>query len=74
MSTQQIQEEIKSLNRAELEELFDLILHFIEQKRQAKSESIFAQLREIQIDGPSDFSENHDLYLSGEKRVELDTD
>ncbi len=75
MSVQErLQAEIKSLNRAELDELFDLILQFLEQKRQAKTESIFAQLRQIQIEGPSDFAENHDLYITGAKRVELDSD
>ena len=29
-----------------------------------------SRLKRIRIEGPSDFSENIDLYLSGEKAVE----
>jgi len=69
MSTKErIQSEIETLSPEELEELYAWVLDFIETRRQTKPESIFAQLREIEIQGPTDFSENHDLYLSGEKR------
>ncbi|MBI4675935.1 MAG: hypothetical protein HY741_30200 [Chloroflexi bacterium] len=75
MSTRErIQAELETLEREDLEELFALILEFIESKRQAKPESIFAQLRQIQFEGPTDFSENHDLYITGEKRVQTDSD
>lgn len=68
MSTKErIQAEISSLSPDELEELYLWVLEFIESKRRTKQESLFAQLRAIKIDGPTDFSENHDLYLSGEK-------
>jgi len=31
-----------------------------------------SKLKNIKIDGPEDFAENIDLYLSGEKRIEPD--
>lgn len=33
----------------------------------APSDSLFTRLKQIEIDGPSDFSENIDAYLNGEK-------
>ena len=73
MSAQeQIQAEIKSLDRAELEQLFDWIQQFMEEKRQSTSEGILSRLAQIQIDGPEDLSTNHDLYVTGEKRANSD--
>lgn len=34
--------------------------------------SLMSKLKQIKIDGPEDFAENLDLYLSGEKRIEPD--
>jgi hypothetical protein len=31
--------------------------------------TLFSKLRKIKIEGPEDFSENLDLYLSGEKTI-----
>jgi hypothetical protein len=31
-----------------------------------------SRLRNISIEGPEDFAANHDLYISGEKRIEPD--
>lgn len=39
-----------------------------------KKQSLMSKLREIQFDGPEDFSENLHLYLSGEKKLELKKD
>jgi hypothetical protein len=66
-TTERIRNEIKSLDRAELDELFEWILQFIEAKRQTKTEGALSRLAQIQIDGPEDFSANHDLYVTGEK-------
>ena len=75
MSTREkIQAEIETLNRQELEELFALILEFIESKRQAKAEGVLSRLAQIQIEGPLDLSENHDLYITGEKFVVANSD
>ncbi len=74
MSTKErIQEEIKTLDRTEADELYEWLTDFLESPHPTKPESIFAQLRQIQIDGPRDLAENHDLYISGEKSVETDS-
>ena len=39
----------------------------VSQKRNGST--LFSKLRNIKIDGPEDFSENLDLYLSGEKTI-----
>lgn len=34
--------------------------------------NLLARLQNISIEGPEDFADNHDLYISGEKRIEAD--
>ncbi len=36
---------------------------------EGNSNGLFSKLRKIKIKGPADFSENLDLYLSGEKTI-----
>ena len=67
-----IQAEIDTLNDEDLDELYALIKHFTQSKRHAKPRSLLAALRCIQIEAPSDFAANLDLYVRGEKRVEPD--
>ena len=64
--------EIEQLNEEELEALFALVQEFLEQKDGDSAEDFLIQLGKIQIDGPEDFAENHDLYLSGEKSIDAD--
>ena len=37
--------------------------------QERNSDTLFSKLRKIKIKGPADFSENLDLYLSGEKTI-----
>jgi len=65
-----VKAEIERLNRKELSEVYE----FIKQKRvqpksKSKNKSLMANLKAIKIDAPEDFAENHDLYMSGEKRA-----
>lgn len=62
-----IQAEIEKLDETELEELYRLILEFVEQRRQVSKGNLLTNLTQIRIDGPPDFSANHDLYASGVK-------
>ena len=62
-----IAQEIDRLNDNDLEALYELIKAFGQSHRMDKKPSFMSQLREIQIEGPEDFSRNLDLYLSGEK-------
>jgi hypothetical protein len=73
MSTKElIQAELETLSDKDLDELYALIKRFIQSKRPAKPRSLMDTLRGIQIDAPSDFAANLDLYVSGEKRGEPD--
>jgi hypothetical protein len=62
-----IQAEIEKLDETDLEELYHLILDFVEQRRQTSKGSLLTNLTQIRIDGPPDFAANHDLYASGVK-------
>jgi hypothetical protein len=57
-----IQAEIEKLDETDLEELYRLILEFVEQRRQASKGSLLTNLTKISIDGPPDFAANHDFY------------
>ncbi len=45
---------------------------FEQSKRKDSKPSLMSRLRNISIEGPEDFAANHDLYISGEKRIEPD--
>ncbi len=62
--------ELEQLNEEELEALFALIQRFLEQRSSDPNSGFLERLTHIQIDGPEDFSENFDLYLSGEKSID----
>lgn len=64
-----INEEIERFNDNDLEALYNLIKLFGQSRQVGKQFSLMSQLRQIQIDGPEDFSRNLDLYLNGEKRA-----
>lgn len=63
-------QEIEQLDEEELEVLFALVRQFLEQKDDTAADDLLVKLGEIQIEGPEDFAENHDLYLSGEKSLD----
>jgi hypothetical protein len=62
-----IVQEIDRFSDNDLEALYELIQTFGQTRQQNKKASLMSQLRQIQIDGPEDFSRNLDLYLNGEK-------
>jgi hypothetical protein len=66
---EKINAEIANLGEDNLKELHELIKSFVAEKNHACKPGIMAKLKEIKIEGPSDFSANLDQYLSGEKRV-----
>ena len=65
-----IQREIDSVGVEYLTELYDLIKHFTQSKRQARKPTLMSKLKCIRIDAAEDFSARHDEYVTGEKRVE----
>ncbi len=62
--------ELEQLDEEELDALFSLIQQFLEQRSADSGLGFLERLSEIQINGPEDFSENFDLYLSGEKSLD----
>lgn len=67
-----IQVEIDNVDDEYLDELYDLIRRFAQEKQRGAKSTFMAKLKSIQIDAPEDFAANLDLYVSGEKRVEPD--
>lgn len=73
MSTKDlIQQEIDRVEEARLPALYELVKRFTKRKaeRPPSSETLMERLRKIHISAPPDFSENLDLYLTGEKSFE----
>jgi hypothetical protein len=75
MSTKEkILHELDNLDEEELDALYELVQQFLETQRAKTTSSPFLeQLSRIQIDGPEDFAENIDLYLTGEKQFDPDS-
>jgi hypothetical protein len=67
-----IQVEVDSIDDEYLDELYDLIRRFTQEKQRGVKPTFMAKLKSVQIDAPEDFAANLDLYVSGEKRVEPD--
>lgn len=71
MSTKELLvSQIDTLNQDELEELYAFVQQFLATREQEKRRPGFLErLGRVQIEGPEDFAENIDLYLSGEKSI-----
>jgi hypothetical protein len=67
-----IQAEIAKIPEEKLGELYGVVRAYAASRPAPDRRSIMTKLREIHIEGPADFSENLELYLSGEKRVDED--
>jgi hypothetical protein len=63
---EQIISEVQKIPEQYLPELQKIIEGFEEQKLKP---NLMQQLREIKIQAPPDFTENLDLYMSGEKEI-----
>ena len=67
---EQIYAEVDRVGDEHLDELYQLVKDFTNSKTNGSKPGLMSQLRTIKIEAPEDFSENFDLYASGEKRVE----
>ena len=67
---EEIKSEIEKVPDERLAELYRLVKRFTEAKPVSSQPTLMSKLRRIRIDAPADFSENIDLYLSGEKTIE----
>jgi len=61
---------IDQVPEADLDELHRVITEFAESKQDGSKPSLLSRLKRIKIEAPRDFSENFDLYVSGEKSAE----
>lgn len=66
---EQIHAAIERVQDDRLPELYHLVQNFAKGPSAGSGESIMNKLKRVQIEGPADFAENFDKYVSGEKRV-----
>jgi len=64
-----IHSEVERLNAADLEELYKLIRQLNRAKRRSKKKGALSRIKQVKISAPKDFSANHDLYATGERRA-----
>lgn len=64
---EQIVSKVQKLPEGVLPEVYEFVEKFEEKKDEP---GLLRRLQKIKIQGPSDFSRNIDLYLSGEKEIE----
>jgi hypothetical protein len=67
---EEIKSEIEKVPEERLAELYQVVKSFTRSKPRPSEPSLMSKLRRIRISAPADFSENIDLYLTGEKTVE----
>lgn len=64
-----IKSEIERVPEERLEQLYEVVKTYTRTETENNGGTLFSKLKKISIDGPEDFSENLDLYLSGEKTI-----
>ena len=69
ISKELIKSEIEKVPEDRLEELYSVVRIYSEPAGNGDGRSLMSKLRDITIDGPEDFAENIDLYLTGEKTI-----
>lgn len=67
---EEIKSEIEKVPEERLAELYQVVKDFTQSKPKSSESSLMSKLRRVRISAPPDFSENIDLYLTGEKTVE----
>jgi hypothetical protein len=67
MTKEFIKAEIDRVDEDRLDELYNLVRRFTQQKNGQEKPTLMDRLMEIEIDGPEDFASQFDLYLNGEK-------
>ncbi len=70
ITKEEIKSEIERVPEERLAELYQIVQRFARPKVASSVPTLMSKLRSIRISAPPDFSENIDLYLSGEKTVE----
>jgi hypothetical protein len=65
-----IKSEIEKVPEERLAELYQIVRRFTQSRPISSQPTLMSKLRRIHISAPPDFSENIDLYLTGEKTIE----
>lgn len=66
---ERIEAEIQHFDEEQLQQVYHVVRQLSALQTPKSPTSLMAKLQKVTIEGPEDFSSNHDLYLSGEKRV-----
>jgi len=66
--------EIDKIGEESLDELYEIVQHFVQVKSTHYEAGALSKLRRIKIQAPTDFAPNLDLYLSGEKQLAIGPD
>ena len=69
ISKELLKAEIERVPEERLDELYSVIRNYSKRATQQDGRSLMSKLREVTIEGPEDFAENIDLYLTGEKTI-----
>jgi hypothetical protein len=69
ISKELIKSEIEKVPDNRLEELYSVVRTYSKPTGNGDGRSFMSKLSEITINGPEDFAENIDLYLTGEKTI-----
>ena len=70
VTKEEIKSEIEKVPDERLPELYQIVKRFARPGPDSSKPTLMSKLRRIRISGPPDFSENIDLYLSGEKTID----
>ena len=70
VTKEEIKSEIEKVPDERLPELYQIVKRFAQPGPDSSKPTLMSKLRRISISAPPDFSENIDLYLSGEKTIE----
>jgi len=70
VTREEIKSELEKVPEERLAELYQLVRDFTQSQPSSSEPTLMSKLKRIRINAPPDFSENIDLYLTGEKSVE----
>jgi hypothetical protein len=70
ITKEEIKSEVEKVPEERLAELYRIVKSFTESKSTSSKPTLMSKLKRVRISAPPDFSENIDLYLTGEKTIE----
>jgi hypothetical protein len=70
VTKEEIKSEIEKVPEERLAELYQIVRRFTQSRPLPAQPTLMSKLRRVRVSAPPDFSENIDLYLTGEKTIE----